>query len=331
MRRSAWLALVVLAVPLLAASPEPAAEPHPLAALHAEAEALRPLAQSDLARQMLDGVADLPVADPRTLHIAVRPNRAVRDEDLAALPEAERAGLRPFEVGPARFYATFYGSPLVYARLLDLAAGVWGEGATLDGKRVLDLGYGQLGQLRLWAQMGAAVTGVEMDPILTAMYADEPVASGAGAAGSLRLLECAWPNDAACRDEVGGGYDLLVSRNLLKRGYVKPERPAPGFPEPVGWGMDDRAVLGHLFDAMKPGGLVVVYSLGPKREPGKPQSDIANPWPREAWEAAGFEVLAYDTDESAWARSMGRALGWDKQMDLENDLFGVYSMFRRPG
>ena len=327
MRRFVSLALVALAGPLCGAG-EP--EPHPLAALRAEAEALRPLAESDLARRMLDEVADLPVVAPRTLHIAVRPNRAVRAEDLAGLPESERAGLRPFEVTSARYYATFYGSPLVYARLLDLAAGVWGEGATLDGKRVLDLGYGQLGQLRLWAQMGAAVTGVETDPILTAMYAGEPAASGAGATGSLRLLECAWPNDAACREAVGGGYDLFVSRNLLKKGYVKPERPAPGQPEPVGWGMDDGVVLGHIFDAMKPGGLVIVYSLGPKPDPGKPHSDIANPWARAAWEAAGFEVLAYDADESAWARSMGRALGWDKQMDLINDLFGVYSMFRRP-
>lgn len=334
MRRILAAAAAALTASVLTASqpapPVDPADPHPLAALRAEAGSLRPLAASDLSRRMLDEVADLPVIPPRTLHVAVRPNRAVRAEDLDELPEPERAGLRPFEVTPARYYATFYGTPLVYARLLDLAAEVWGEGATLEGKRVLDLGYGQLGQLRLWAQMGAAVTGIEMDPILTAMYTDNPAAAGEGAKGSLRLLECVWPNDALCREQVGGGYDLFVSRNLLKKGYVKPERPTPGFPEPVGWGTDDAEVLGNLFEVMAPGGLVIVYSLGPAPDPAQPWSDIANPWPREAWAAAGFEVLAYDADETAWARTMGRALGWEAQMDLEKAVFGVYSIFRRP-
>jgi hypothetical protein len=262
--------------------------------------------------------------------VAVRPNRAVSDEAFKTLDDESRAGLRPFEVDAARYYATFYGTPLVYARLLDLAAAVWGDGATLAGKRVLDLGYGQLGQLRLWAQMGAEVTGVEVDPILMAMYADCPAAEGEGAAGSIRLLECAWPNDAACRERVGSGYDLLVSRNLLKKGYVKPEKPVPGFPEPVGWGMDDAEVLGRLFEAMNPGGLVVVYSIGPAPDPAKPWSDISNPWPREAWERAGFEALAHDADESGTARDIGRVLGWEVQMDLDRDLFGVYSIYRRP-
>lgn len=306
-------------------------EPHPHQGLRDEAAALAPLVTTDLARAMLAEVERLPVIDSRTLYIATRPNRALDEAAYHALAEEERAGLRAFEVGPARYYSTFYGSPLVYARLLDLAAAAWGADASLRGKKVLDLGYGQLGQLRLWAQMGADVTGVEVDPILTAMYTDNAAATGEGTEGSIRVLECAWPNDEACRGSVGAGYDLFVSRNLLKRGYVKPDQLTPGFPEPVGWGMEDAEMLGHLFGLMNPGGVVIVYSLGPASDPTKPWSDIANPWPREAWEAAGFEVVMHEADETGPARAMARALGWEAQMDLEKDLFGVCSVYRRPG
>lgn len=312
------------------AGPAASQDTHPLQTLRDEAAALAPLVTSELGRAMLAQVEHLPEIEARTLYIATRPNRAFDESAYAALPEEERAGLRALEVGPARYYSTFYGTPLVYARVLDLAAGMWGAGADLEGKRILDLGYGQLGQLRLWAQMGADVTGVEIDPILTAMYAENPAAEGAGTTGSIRLLECAWPNREACRGSVGTGYDLLVSRNLLKRGYVKPARLTPGFPEPVAWGMEDAEALGHLFGVMKPGGVVIVYSLGPAQDPAKPWSDIANPWPREAWEAAGFEVVMHDADETEPARAMARALGWEANMDLEKDLFGVCSVYRRP-
>jgi hypothetical protein len=324
MLRAAVAAMVAVA------GPAASQEVHPLQGLREEAEALAPLVTSDLGRAMLAQVEHLPVIESRTLYIATRPNRALDQAAYEALPEADRTGLRAFEVGPARYYSTFYGTPLVYARLLDLAAGVWGPGASLEGKRILDLGYGQLGQLRLWAQMGADVTGVEVDPILTAMYAENPLAEGAGATGSIRLFECAWPNEEACRGSVGTGYDLFVSRNLLKRGYVKPAQLTPGFPEPVAWGMEDGEAIGHLFGVMKPGGVVIVYSLGPAPDPAKPWSDIANPWPREAWEAAGFEVVMHEADETEAARAMARALGWEAGMDLEKDLFGVCSVYRRP-
>lgn len=309
--------------------PEHAAPPaDELAGLVADAEALRPLIESKLGRAMLDQASLLPVFGSRELYVRVRPNRAITPEEFEALDEAEREAWRAFTVEPARYYSTFYGTPMVYARVLDLAAQVWGDDATLEGKRILDLGYGQLGQLRLWAQMGAGVTGVEVDPILTAMYDGLPLSESAP--GSVRLVEGAWPNDAACREQVGGGYDLFVSRNLLKRGYVKPSERNPAFPEPVGWGMDDAEVLGHLFDTLNPGGVVVVYSIGPAPDPEKPWSDISNPWPREAWEEAGFEVIEHDADESGQARAIGAALGWGERMDLESDLHGVVTLCRRP-
>ncbi|MBX3386516.1 MAG: hypothetical protein KF768_08085 [Phycisphaeraceae bacterium] len=328
------------AAPAPKPEPDPAPEPeapHPLASLRAEALALRPLCTSDFARAMLDQVEHLPVCQPRTLYVATRPNRALTPDQFDQLPEDERAKLRKFTFTPDRYYTTFYGTPLVYARVLDLAADAWTKSeakapASLRGKRILDLGYGQLGQLRLWAQSGARVTGVEVDPILTALYADSPAANASNTPGSLRLLECSWPNHADCRASVekGGPYDLLISRNVLKRGYVKPDKLPTGFPDPVGWNMPDAEVLSHFFNAMNPGGLVVIYSIGPAPDPAKPWSDIANPWPRDAWQAAGFEVLAYDADETDSARAIGKALGWESSMDLDADLFGVYSIYRRP-
>ncbi|MBO6739772.1 MAG: hypothetical protein JJ916_07930 [Phycisphaerales bacterium] len=305
------------------------AEPHPLQSLHDDAEALRDVYRSAPAQRMLDEVEHLPVIDERTIHAATRPNRGYTQAQFDALSEDEREGLQPFEVDAMRYYSTFYGTPLVYARVLELIDR-HAPRFEIEDARIMDLGYGQLGHLRLWAQMGANVVGVEVDPILTAMYDGCAAVGPIEDAGSVSLIEGAWPNDASCREEVGRGFDLIVSRNLLKRGYVKPTQRNPSFPVPVAWGMSDEEAVGHFFDALAPGGIVVIESLGPRPDPAKPWSDIANPWPRAAWEAVGFEVLAHDTDESPFARRQGMALGWDERMDLENGLYGVYSVYRKP-
>ena len=294
-----------------------------------DAQKLGQVFESDAAQRMLDEVEHLPVCQEKTIHVAVRPNRGYTQAQFDALSEDEREGLQAFVVNAQRYYNTFYGTPLVYARTLDLLD-QHAPDFKIDHAKVMDLGYGQLGQLRLWAQMGAEVVGVEVDPILTAMYDGCEAIGDVKDAGSVTLIEGAWPNESASRDEVGSGYDLIISRNLLKKGYVKPAQLNPSFPVPVAWGMSDKEAVGHFFDALAPGGVVVIESLGPKPDPAKPWSDIANPWERSAWESAGFEVLAHDTDASAFARIQGKALGWDESMDLENGLCAVYSVYRKP-
>lgn len=291
-----------------------------------EAERLRALATTDAARAWLDQAARLPAVAPRTIYIGRRPSRAHDGASYERLSEAAREGLRAYDVTPARYYATFYGTPLAYLRAIDLA------GAAVDrawaGARVLDLGYGQLGQLRMLAQCGAVVTGVDVDPVLSALYRDADGATEGG--GSVRVLECAWPNDEACRDRVGRGYDVIISRNLLKRGYVKPATPNPHHPA-VGAGMSDAEVVGHFYDALAPGGVLVIYNIGGEPDPSKPWTDIATPWSRETFERAGFEVLEFDADESAAARRVGDLLGWDDDgMDLAG-LRGVRTVVRRAG
>lgn len=305
----------------------------PLVTLKSDAKALGGVYESVLAQQMLDEAGSLPVLESRVVYAAWRPNRGFTQSQYNDLDEQEREGLREISIETADYYSTFYGTPLVYARMLDLAS-QYAPAFTVDGAKIMDLGYGQLGQLRLWAQMGADVVGVEIDPILTAIYdgcgAVDDLDGDPMTSGSVSLIEGAWPNDETCRDEVGSGYDLIVSRNLLKRGYVKPAARNPAFPVPVGWEMSDAEILGHVFDLLNPDGLVIIESLGPKPDPAKPWSDITNPWAQQAWIDAGFEVLAHDEDESQYARAMGKAIGWGERMNLETDLFGVYSVYRKP-
>jgi hypothetical protein len=60
-------------------------------------------------------------------------------------------------------------------------------------------------------------------------------------------------------------------------------------------------------------------------------NDIHAPVARVAWEAAGFELVAYDVNDSGAARAVGRALQWDQgeqPMNLD-ELHGRYTIARR--
>jgi hypothetical protein len=101
--------------------------------------------------------------------------------------------------------------------------------------------------------------------------------------------------------------------------------------------MDAAAFLQVLHDALKPGGYVLIYNLGPapspRGRPYKPMADIRTPFSRADWEAAGFRVETFDRDDTAAGRAMAAVLGWDKgpgAIDLEKDLFATYTLVRRP-
>src|SRR5438132_4960834 len=107
------------------------------------------------------------------------------------------------------YYTTRYGTPLAYARPLEVLAGA---GFTdVAGKRLVDFGYGGIGQLLMLASLGAGAVGIDVDPLLRAMYAER---DGRFGDGSLRTLDGRWPTDAPVRAAVGGGYDLLLSKNV---------------------------------------------------------------------------------------------------------------------
>jgi hypothetical protein len=331
--RSGTAALLVLVATSLAGS-APAAEPDsasPVTVLRGEARALAPLHRSELVGAFLAATARLPRIETRTVFCDSARTRCWTAAETTALPETLRARLVERALDERFYYVTRYGSPLAYARGLEILAQAGLR--EVKGKRIADFGYGTIGHLRLLALMGADVHGIEVDPMLRALYAPDVGAVEGG--GRLALHHGQWPADPALTTEVGGGYDLFVSKNTLKRGYVHPAEPVnPRMM--VHLGVDDSTYVATLARTMKRGGLVLIYNLCPApAAPGKPYIPWADgrcPFDRGLLERAGFQVVAFDTDDSPAARAMGHALGWDageRPMDLVNDLFATYTLLRR--
>jgi len=308
-----------------------------MADLRAEAKALRPLVSTPLARAFLDGVPHLKPASARTLMRDSSGTHYWSAQAAQALPDTTRARLVKRDLPPAFYYQTRYGTPLAYARPLEILgkAGL----SDVQGRRILDFGYGSIGQLRLLAGLGADVIGVDVDPMLAALYSapgDVGVVEGRKPAGRITLVTGSFPGDPTTATLVGGGYSLIVSKNTLKRGYVHPEREV----DPrrlVHLGVEDTAFVRHIFRRLAPGGWFLIYNLcpapAPPDQPYIPWADGRSPFAKEMLAAAGFEVLAFDVDDSAAARAMAHALGWDSgpsPMDLQHDLFGIYTLVRRP-
>ncbi|HEU5319852.1 MAG TPA: hypothetical protein VFX28_03570, partial [Methylomirabilota bacterium] len=252
------------------------------------------------------------------------------EQDALALPEAERAALQRVEAGEEVYYAR-YSTPLAYARPLEILAA---EGFVPQGRRLVDFGYGNVGQLKLLALLGAHAAGIEVDPMLPLLYAAEngPVQARDRTQGHLQLLHGRFPTDAALVTELGTGYDLFLSKNTLKRGYVHPEKPVPQR-QRIDLGVSDAEYVRAVRRLLKPGGFLLIYNLSPAPAPPDkpyiPWADGRSPFSAETLKAEGFDVLAFDRDDSAEARAMARVLGWDageQPMNLEKDLFGTYTL-----
>jgi hypothetical protein len=314
-----------------------------------EANALMPLAQSDLAKRFLTAADSLPSMAPRTVYVNEMTREYFSPKEAAALPEATRVRLNKTELDEFRYYYTKYGSPLAFFRALDIATSV--GMSDIAGKRILDFGYGSIGHLRLLASLGADVTGVDPDSYLDALYSDGndqgPVQAAASRGrslfagrGSITLAHGYYPKDAQMVARVGQGYDIIFSKNTLKRGYIKPERKADKR-QLVDLGVSDEVFLKTLAGALNPGGKIVIYNLyptpsGPK-EVYKPYADGRSPFTREQYEKAGLKVLAFEADDNAAIRRIGRALKWDKNEkgesidNLETNLFAMYTVLERVG
>lgn len=300
--------------------------------LQEEARALAPLVRTPLARDFLAAVPRLPSVAPRTVYRDSARTRAWSEREALALPDSVRARLVPRVLDENYYYDTRYGSPLAYVRALELLGerGVRG----VRGARVADFGCGMLGQLRLLAELGAEAIGVDVDPLLPALYS-APGDQGAVGAGSVRLVTGQWPASEAIVRDVGEGLDLFLSKNTLKNGYIHPaEKVDPRML--VHLGVPDSAFVAALARSVRRGGHVLIYNLCPApAPPGKPYIPWADgrcPFPREMWEKAGFRVVEYDRDDSPAARAMAHALGWDRGdggMKPEQDLFATWSLFRR--
>ncbi|MDC3956083.1 hypothetical protein KEG38_19630 [Polyangium jinanense] len=325
--------------PARAPAPSPAAPADALqgvARIRADAEKLGPLVRSDLARRFLAAAPSLPSITPRTLYRDAEKKRVVDADGLSRIPD--RDAFKPLPVDEEFYYSTRYGSPLAYTRALE----VLGEaGVTLPpGSRFFDFGYGAAGHLRMLASLGVHAVGVDVDPLLAALYGvpgdQGEIRSLSGAPGSLRLLHGTFPGDPAIRAAAAGPFDVIVSKNVLKKGYIHPDRPADES-KLIRLGVDDAAFLGAVFERLRPGGVFLIYNIcpapTPPDKPFAPWSDGRSPFPREAFTAAGFEVKVFDRDDAEAIRTIGHVLGWDQgedAMDLQNDLSVLYTLAVRP-
>lgn len=352
--------------PAAPAAPAPPAPPPPVAAgtmvkqLQEEAKSLRPLLTSELARAFVDATSALPQIEPREpLFIEPGTRRAFTRAEAAALPEAQRATLRERVIDEAFYYATRYGTPLAYARPLDILAANGFD--TVEGKRILDFGYGTIGHLRLLASLGAHTIGVEVDPLLPVMYdadgdtglvaraGDAARAARRSDAGSISLLSGRWPTEEAIRHDAAalakraGGLDVFLSKNTLKHGYVHPDPVRAKDIDPrrlIDLGVSDDVYVKAVHDLLKPGGLFLIYNISPAQAPADkpyiPWADGRCPFAHEILEKTGFEVIAFDANDDEAVRAMAHALGWDKAeegqpgMDLQRDLFAHYTLARKP-
>lgn len=351
--------------PAAAAQGEPAPapvtipEPHPVEIMRREAGRLLPTVKHDEAKRFLLATSWLPVMDSRQMYRlkpdakpAVQPDakpeepaprRFISAIDHAALSDVDKAMYEPRESTASEYYFTRYGTPLAYVRALDLYVAKQPKGFAFAGKRVLDYGYGGVGHLRLLASLGADCVGVDVDPILPVIYSDpEDTGEIEGAlfaermpSGKLTLVNGSWPSDAKVAEKVGGGFDLILSKNTLKNGYINPAHAV----DPrrlIQLGVSQEEFVKQLAAALNPGGYLLIYNLSPKQkekpEDYIPWADGRCPFPRTMLESAGFEIVELDADDTTAARAVGRALEWDEgnnPMDVETDLFGHYTLLRK--
>ena len=310
-----------------------------VATLRAEAERVLALVECKGTKAFLAATRALPEIGERSVLYDAKTREAVSAEEHARLTPEEQARFQPTTYDGEFYYTTHYGTPIAYARALDVVgrlAGTPGEDV-LSGKRILDFGYGGIGHLRLLASLGCDVVGVEVDPLLRVYYgpADQGTIANVsgGSPGRLTLVHGHWPGDAAVKSAVGDGFDLVFSKNVLKKGYVRPSQKV----DPrmlVDLGVPPERFLAEVAHVLEPGGIFAIYNLcpAPREDRYIPWAYGESPFTREEFAAAGFELLAFDVDDRAEAQELGWALGWDEQgQDVENDLFAWYTVARRNG
>lgn len=324
-------------VPAARAQDEPADTRSVREVMAMHAEALRGFVRSEIARAFLDAVTDLPAMNtPRVVYYNRETRRALSRAEAEAMSESELEGYEPRDLGEEFYYYGNGGTPLAFVRALDLLGRAGME--SLDGARVMDFGFGTVGQLRLMAECGADAHGLEVSELLQKLYSQpgdvgrvaRAKAAGVGAEGRVALHFGQWPAEPDLVHEVGVGYNAFISKNTLKNGYIHPaEEVDPRML--VHLGVDDETYVRAVYNALTDGGWFMIYNLCPA--PGKdryiPWSDGRCPFSRALLEQTGFHILAYNEDDTAAARQMGEILGWGESMDLDHDLFGTYTLMRK--
>lgn len=285
--------------------------------LKRNAAVLDAIVTSDLAKRFLAATAKLAEPSARIVYRNREKGVALSKRAFEALAADEQASFTPREFPPDFYYTTGYGSPLVYARVLDLAAQhVRLPAQGVARPKLLDFGYGTIGQLQLMAHCGFDAHGVDVEPLFPALYS-EPGDTGAIGAGSVAIHKGRWPAEEVLRASIGGGYSLITSKNTLKSGYIHPSPPEGQTVDPkkmVHLGVGDEEFLARVHDALVPGGVFVIYNICPPQNPPDKEyllwADGTSPFSRAMLEKAGFEVLAFDVRDDAWVLDCFAKLGY---------------------
>ncbi|HXV75175.1 MAG TPA: hypothetical protein VD788_02575, partial [Candidatus Polarisedimenticolaceae bacterium] len=273
MRSSVIVCAALLAVGgVTADEPAPGSGAEVVRELSEQAARLAPFVESAVARRFLAAAPALPpIEDARRVHFNESTREAVTPAVAAGMSADALRGFEPRELDGRFYYFTRYGTPLAFVRALDLLGRAGLDG--LAGARLVDFGFGSIGHLRMMASSGAEVVGIEVDPLLEALYADPtdvgripPAGGGGDESGRLELLFGRFPADGATVERLGTGYDVFVSKNTLKRGYIHPDQPV----DParlVRLDVDDERFVRAVHALLEPGGLFLIYNLYP------PQAD----------------------------------------------------------
>lgn len=307
-----------------------------------------PLMKTPSGQRFLIACSWLPILEPRIVYRNKAKKEALTPAEFAKLDEQSREGFEELSLDEKFYFNTKYGSPLAYARALDLICQHSGEprGDCLPNKRIFDFGYGGIGHLRLLASLGCDVIGVDIDPLLRAYYRepeDQGVIEPAGLGGDdpaevrkpghLKLLHGFWPGDEKIRAEAGGDYDIIISKNTLKKGYITPRHEVdPRMLVHLGVSTDE--FLARVSESLKPGGHFMIYNICPAQKPDPkdymPWADGGSPFTKEQFEKAGLSIIKFDEDDTETCRKLGKALRWDEDgMDLEKDLFAWFTLVRK--
>jgi SAM-dependent methyltransferase len=302
-----------------------------------DAAKILPQASTPFAKSLLNGFGCLQPIQPTAIYYNKETRSTISAVQASKMTEDQLKGYTKKDIDDGYYYFTKYGTPVAFVRPVEILgrAGV----KTADDLKLVDFGFGSIGQLRALASVGATVTGIEVDPVLEIIYAKETgpakrcSAAGPGRDGSIALAFGQFPKDPEVVKKVGGGYDVFVSKNTLKHGYVHPEQEV----DPrmlVHLDVSDEVFVRAVYDALKPGGFFLIYNLCPApAAPGEkyiPWADGRSPFSAETYTKVGFKVLAFDVDDTEAARVMGKTFGWGTDEELAKSIFGIYTLVRRP-
>ena len=341
MRRIVTLALSALLLPALcfAAAEDTTA----VGALRAEATALEPLMKAKLTHRFLDATAILPHITPRTVWFDSARTHYWNAAAAATLPDTMRARLVNRTLDEAFYYNTRYGIAARLQPARSRSSRGHGFSDVAGASASPTSATARIGHLRLLASLGADADGHRRGPAARRALRGRPatrapITGPRRQAGRVTLVHGRWParGRRSCAS-VGGGYDLFISKNTLKNGYIHPAQPVESAHARAPGRRATRRSSGELCRIAQAGRprahLQPVPRAGAARQALHPVGRRPLPVHARAVGEAGFQVLDFRPRRlRRGARDGARArLGPRRPsaMDLEHDLFGHWTLAKR--